>query len=63
MLMSFVGCISTLMKGTGLEGLLGCVFAPVQSCCVMNVMNGHIGGSNVNVQDTAELGTDMLRSF
>ena len=29
----------------------------------MNSMNGLIGGSNVNVQDAAELGTDMLRSF
>ena len=29
----------------------------------MNIMNDHIGDSNVNVQDAAELGTDMLRSF
>ena len=29
----------------------------------MNIMNGHIGGSNVNVQDAAELGTEMFRSF
>ena len=29
----------------------------------MNIMNGHIGGSNVNVRDAAELGTEMLRSF
>ena len=29
----------------------------------MNIMNSHIGGSNVNVQDAAELGTEMLRSF
>ena len=35
MLMSFVGCISVLMMGTGLEDLLGCAFAGVQ-----NMMNG-----------------------
>ena len=29
----------------------------------MNSMHGHIGGSNVNVQDAAELGMDNLRSF
>ena len=29
----------------------------------MKIMNCHIGGSNVNVQDAAELGTDTLRSF
>ena len=29
----------------------------------MNIVNGHIDGSNVNVQHATELGTDMLRSF
>ena len=34
MLMSFIGCIGVLMKGTGLEDLLGCAFAGVP-----NMMN------------------------
>ena len=29
----------------------------------MNIMNGQIGGSNVNVQHAVELGTDILHSF
>ena len=29
----------------------------------INIMNGHIGGSNMSVQDAAELGIDMFRSF
>ena len=35
MLMSFIGCIGVLMRGTGLEDLLGCAFAGVP-----NTMNG-----------------------
>ena len=34
MLMSFIGCIGVLMRGTGLEDLLGCAFAGVP-----NMMN------------------------
>ena len=35
----------------------------VAATSLMNIMNGHIGGSDVNVQDAAELGTDILRSL
>ena len=33
-LLLFIGCIGTLMRGTGLEDLLGCAFAGVP--CMMN---------------------------